>query len=66
MIALPELVKILVAKLELRRDELPMKCETAAYVVKMLAPDIRDIMREVVRDELAADRRLRAGARLQE
>lgn len=44
------LVKQLTAKIECRRDTLPMKPETAITVVRILASDIHEIIRDAVND----------------
>jgi hypothetical protein len=45
VITVVEITKTLTARMELRRDQLPLKVETAAFVIKLLAGDIREMIR---------------------
>jgi hypothetical protein len=50
VITIVEVCKRLIARMELQRDRLPMKSETAAHVIKLLAPDIRELIRGEIAD----------------
>lgn len=50
MIQENEIIKRLTAKIECQRDTLPMKPETAIYVVRILASHIREMVRDALNE----------------